>query len=198
VLDLGNGTYLVQVLLPDDPALRGAAVALRFARARPAAPAPAPSSIEEHPPGAAIAAALDPVERVAENYRSRLHDLWDLHGLTTGENAGDSENEVGQPFVTSHYGFFLTNFFLVSALSGQVTDLAGGSPQLSFAPLYACPFNVPLLLAGRTGTVSCDAAGAYTVGMAFGSLQLPAGGLSVNGRAYPHAVALAAGEAVTW
>jgi non-lysosomal glucosylceramidase len=52
------------------------------------------------PPAAAIAAALDPTMRVAENYRSRLNDLWDLHGLTTGENAGDPENVVGQPFIT--------------------------------------------------------------------------------------------------
>ena len=148
------------------------------------------------PTAAAIAAALDPVERVAENYRSRLSDLWNLHGLTTGENAGDSENEAGQPFITSHYGFFLTNFYLISALSGQVTDLIGR--QLSFAPLYACPFNVPMLLAGRTGTVSCDAEGVFTVALAFGSLQLPAGGLSVNGRAYPRAVSLEGGEAVTW
>jgi hypothetical protein len=97
----------------------------------------------------------------------------------------------------SHYGFFLTNYWLLGALSGQQTDL--GSGVLSFAPLYACPFEVPLLLAGRTGTVSCAAAGGpYTVALAFGTLELPAGGLSVNGRAYASAVSLAAGESVSW
>ena len=148
------------------------------------------------PPAAAIAAALDPTMRVAENYRSRLMDLWDLHGLTTGENEGDPENVVGQPFITSHYGFFLTSLFLLGALSGQQTDL--GSGRLAFAPLFACPFEVPLLLAGRTGTVACDAGGTFTVALAFGELQLPAGGLSVNGEVYAGAVVLAAGESVSW
>ena len=157
----------------------------------------AASAARAPPPAAAIAAALDPTMRVAENYRSRLNDLWDLHGLTTGENAGDTENVAGQPFITSHYGFFLTSYFLLSALSGQQTDL--GSGRLSFDPLYACPFEEPLLLAGRTGTVSCDEAGGrFTVALAFGELELPAGGLSVNGRAFPGAVSLAAGESVRW
>ena len=149
------------------------------------------------PTPADITRALDPTMRTAENYRTRLNDMWDLHGLTTGETAGQSENEVGQPFITSHYGFFLTNYFLLGALAGQRTDLGAG--YLSFLPLFPCPFNVPLLLAGRTGTVSCDAAtGVFTVTLAFGQLQLPAGGLSVNGRVYPSPVSLEAGESVSW
>lgn len=133
------------------------------------------------PPAAALAAALEPTRRTAENYRTRLNDLWDLHGLTTGENPGDGENEVGQPFITSHYGFFLTNYFLLGALSGQQTDVPAGA--LTFAPLFPCPFELPLLLAGTTGTVACDAGGAFTARVAFGRLTLPAGASPSTGGA---------------
>ena len=57
------------------------------------------------PSAEALAAALEPTRRTAENYRSRLNDLWDLHGLTTDDSGSDAdENKKGQPFITSHYG----------------------------------------------------------------------------------------------
>ena len=83
-----------------------------------------------------------------------------------------------------------------AVIAGQATDVARGS--LSFEPVVPCPFNLPALLAGVTGTVSCDAPGAYTLTIAFGHLTLPAGGLSVNGRAYAGAVDLVGGQSVTW
>lgn len=90
----------------------------------------------------------------------------------------------------------LTDYYLVPALTGQQTNIPAG--QLSFAPLYACPFNLPALLAGTTGTISCDATEQYTMALAFGSLQLPAGGLSVNGKACPVPVQLTAGQSISW
>ena len=147
------------------------------------------------PAGGNVTAALEPTRWELENYRERLKSMWDLTGLsTTGDWGEDGDN--GQPLCTSHYGFMLTDYYLVYALSGQQTDL--GSGRLAFAPLFACPFEVPLLLAGRTGTVACDAGGTFTVALAFGELQLPAGGLSVNGEVYAGAVVLAAGESVSW
>lgn len=93
-------------------------------------------------------------------------------------------------------GFLLTDYYLLPVLTGQQTDIPGG--QLSFSPLYPCPYTLPLLLAGTTGTVTCSGTAAYNVTLAFGSLSLPAGGLSVSGSSYPGVVNLGPGQSVAW
>jgi hypothetical protein len=98
--------------------------------------------------------------------------------------------------VTSHYGFLLPDYHLLNAITGQQTNIPGG--KLSFAPKVPCPYVLPVLLAGTTGTLTCSGSGTYTVTLAFGSLQLPAGGLSVSGAVYPAQVALGPGLSVTW
>ena len=90
----------------------------------------------------------------------------------------------------------LPDYYLVYALSGQQSNLPAGT--LSFAPLFACPLSLPWAMMGREGTLSCDASGTFTLALAFGALELPAGGLSVDGRKFPQAVSLAAGQSVTW
>jgi hypothetical protein len=52
--------------------------------------------------------------------------------------------------------------------------------------------------AALSGTIACDAAGTWTLAVAFGALQLPAGGLSAGGRAYAGAVDLGPGGSVSW
>jgi hypothetical protein len=147
------------------------------------------------PAGGNVSAALEPTRRELENYRSRLHSLWDLTGLSTTDDWGaDSVN--GQPFCTSHYGFLLPAYYLAGTLANMTVNIPAGT--LSFAPLYPCPFALPFGLVGREGSVSCDASGTYTLSLAFGSLSLPAGGLSVNGKAYANAVSLTGGQSVSW
>ena len=142
-----------------------------------------------------VTAALEPTRLTVDNFRTRLADWWNVVGITSSGDWG-SEDVNGMPYVTSHYGFLLPDYHLIYALSGQMTNIPGGS--LTFAPLYDCPFNLPLLLAGTTGTIACNAAGAYTVSIMFGSLTLPAGGLSIAGSAYPTPVDLAAGDSISW
>lgn len=146
-------------------------------------------------PPAQLAAALAPTQAQLVNYRDRLRDLWNIVGITSPADWGTDEALHGMPYVTSHYGFVMTDYYLLPGLSGQATDIPNGS--LTFTPVFPCPFTVPLLLAGTTGTVSCQG-GTYTVTIAFGSLTLPAGGLVVNGRPYAKAVALGPGASVTW
>ncbi len=98
--------------------------------------------------------------------------------------------------MTSHYGFLLPNYHIFYALSGQQTNIAAGS--LTFNPAFTCPYTLPLLLAGTTGTLTCTAAAQYTVAIAFGSLTLPAGGLVVSGSVYPAPVSLTAGQSISW
>lgn len=146
--------------------------------------------------GGNVTAALEPTRLSVENWRSRLNDWWNIAGITTSGDWG-TENQNGQPFVTSHYGFLLPAAHLVYAITRQQTNIPGGS--LAFDPVYHCPYTLPLLLAGTTGTITCNAvSGQYTVAIAFGSLNLPAGGLSIAGSVYPGAVSLSAGESVTW
>jgi hypothetical protein len=140
-----------------------------------------------------ITAALAPTARQLQHYRDGLRDVWNIVGITApGDWPGDM---AGMPYVTSHYGFVMTDYYLLPALSGQHTDLPRG--LLTFAPLYTCPFEVSVLLARVTGTLRC-ANSKYTLTVHFGELTLPAGGLAVNGRAYGSAVHLTAGQAVTW
>lgn len=98
--------------------------------------------------------------------------------------------------MTSHYGFHVTQLYVVFALSGQQTNLPAG--QLSFAPVVPAPYMLPVLLYGTTGTLSRTSSGTITLSLAFGSLTLPAGGLSVSGSTYASAVALSAGQSVSW
>lgn len=143
---------------------------------------------------AQVTEALEPTRWQLENYRSRLNDMWNFAGLNSGAKWGpDSMN--GMPWVTAHYGFTMVDFYLYTALTGQQTNIAGG--KLSFDPVYACPYTLPVLLQGVEGTLSC-AGGQYTLTLMFGSLQLPAGGLSVAGSVYAQAVDLGEGDKVTW
>jgi len=142
-----------------------------------------------------LVSALAPLEMELVNYRDRLRDMWNIVGIISPSDWGVDETAHGAPYVTSHYGFVMPDYFMLPLFSGQQTNFPRGT--LSFSPVYPCPFNLPLLIANCTGIVSCTN-NAYTVFISFGSLSLPAGGLSVNGRAYPKAVSLEAGGSVTW
>jgi len=143
----------------------------------------------------AIATALQPTEKQLVNLRDRLRDLWNIVGIMTASDWGPDDSIHGMPYVTSHYGFVMTDYYLLTVLSGQQTNIPGGS--LKFNPVYDCPFNVPLLIVNTTGVVSCSN-GMYKVSISYGKLSLPANGLSVNGKPYPQVVSLVAGQSVTW
>lgn len=147
------------------------------------------------PTGANVTAALDPARRQLDNWRDRLHNLWNIAGLTT---ATDPQNDdlSGQMYCTAHYGFALTAYWLLPSLSGQLIDLSSGT--LSFKPAFSCPFKLPALAAALTGTISCDSNEVYTLSISFGTLSLKSGGLSVNEKVYNGEVTLGPGESVSW
>jgi hypothetical protein len=147
------------------------------------------------PTGGNVTAALAVAARSLDNWRTRLADLWNIAGLTSTADWGD-DNANGQPWITSHYGFMLVDYYLLPALSGQATNIPNGT--LTFAPLLPCPYTVPVLLTGTEGTLTCAPGGGLTLTIAFGTLTLPPGGLAAGGRAYPGAVTLSAGESVSW
>jgi len=57
---------------------------------------------------------------------------------------------------------------------------------------------MPVLLAGLEASIASEAKGKYTLKVAFGSLKLPAGGLSADGVVCEKAVDLQAGEEISW
>jgi hypothetical protein len=147
------------------------------------------------PSAAAAAAALEPMRRMVANYRERLADLWNLRALTHSETEGGAL-EHGGPREQGHYGFMLTDQNLYYLLSGQQTALHRG--RLSFAPPFPPPWTLPVLLRGTEGALSADAGGRFSLRVEFGRLFVPAGGLSVNGRAFAGEVDLGPGQNVSW
>ena len=119
--------------------------------------------------------------------------VWNFAGLNSGADWGEDDSN-GMPYITSHYGFTMVDFYLYGALTGQQQNLGQG--VLSFDPVYPCPYTLPLLLQGVEGLLVCDAGGKKTLQVLFGALTLPAGGLSVAGSAFPGAVNLVAGGSV--
>ena len=142
-------------------------------------------------------ASLEFAKRFMDNTRSRINDQWNLAGLYSGSNWTQySSNDDAQGWCTNHYGMPLTHFYLHYALSGQQQNIPEGI--LTFAPVFPAPFTLPFFLAGSSGTVAQDAAGKFTLFLAFGTLNLPAHGLSVNGVPYTQPVSMKRGDTVTW
>jgi non-lysosomal glucosylceramidase len=152
---------------------------------------------------AASTAALNLAQGTGTSYSDRINDQWNIAGIKMND---------GYPSITSHYGYHMTSWHLVFALSRQQADLSnpsnGGS--LTFDPLsfsFPCVkpgdkgYTLPFLLPNIVGTVSCTvtAAGApqYAVDLTVGEVELAK--LSVSGHSYPSApVKLVVGAGVVW
>jgi hypothetical protein len=144
---------------------------------------------------AEINSALAITEAQLSNFRDRLKDLWNIVGIISPSDWGSEDSRHGMPYVTSHYGFVMTDYYLPSVISGQSTDFPNG--KLTFSPLYPCPFNFPVTLMNFLGKLTCNN-GIYSFSAVFGSIILPVGGLSVNNNTYAPAVSLVAGQTVSW
>merc|ERR1712125_108538 len=112
-----------------------------------------------------------------------------------------TELEHGQPREQGHYGFMLTDLYLLPLLSGQSVDLTRGA--LSLNPRFKPPYVVPVLLMMCEGSLTAhtpphDDGFVYTFEVAFGSLTLAPNGLSVGTCVYPEHVNLSAGQSLTW
>ena len=145
--------------------------------------------------------AIEPFKRMSENFRSRLRDQWNLRALThTDGSVAPAETkrpiELGAPREQGHYGFMLTDLFLIPLLSGQVINMPKG--KLTLDPVYPPPYVMPVLISGCEGTIEATVNGSFTLRIAFGSLKLPANGLVVSGVPYPRQVDLMQGQHVSW
>ena len=149
--------------------------------------------------GVAVDDALDHARLTLDRWRLVLKDQWAVSGVTGGVGYGAE----GQPWITSHYGYYMSAWHILFALSGQKYDRGA----LSFAPRLAPPYVLPVLVPGTVATIEARvvaeggaATTAYALRVAAG-VPLALSALKVGDAAAPAAAlpaALAPGEAVEW
>ena len=148
--------------------------------------------------------ALSVAQKALDNWRYVLNDQWNVAGLVGGYHTPE-EGGSGLPYMTSHYGFYMTAWHMVLALSGQVANMTQGS--LTFEPKLSPPFTFPVMLPGVWGYVEGEVFSPkhpiggyvqYTVGLNFGSITLES--LSISGCGLPinGSLSLRADELVRW
>jgi hypothetical protein len=70
--------------------------------------------------------------------------------------------------------------------------------RLHFSPMFPPPYTMPLLISNCEGSISqAKPNGTITLDIAFVSLKVPAGGLSVGGVSYAKPVDLKAGDSIS-
>ncbi|KAK6180933.1 hypothetical protein SNE40_008897 [Patella caerulea] len=139
--------------------------------------------------------ALNVAKKSLDRYRTVLNDLWNVAGVSGGLGYGAD----GQPYITSHYGYYMSSWHILLALSGQQADLPKGT--LTFNPKNENPFNYPVLLPGVLGTITSKPSLdgftiTYTLSLLFGELKLQQ--LGVRDSYYPGTVFVKADQHVQW
>ncbi len=133
-----------------------------------------------------ITHALNVANKTLGWWRHVVNDLWNIPALAGGLGYGAE----GQPWASSHYGYYMSSWHLVFALSGQQADLPRGTltfapagqvdrPRgpLRFFPVGQGPgpaWRFPVLLPGVLGIVGREdgAAGRYWLQILFGDLLI--------------------------
>jgi len=131
-----------------------------------------------------------------------LRDEWNVAGILGGPHTPGA----GMPYITSHYGYFMSSWRVPLGLSGQLTDLRVGKESLSFAPQVDAPFSLPWFIPDAAGRIEATMQGSkvmYTLrllvtGGAYDANGLTLGSLSVHGSSHEGSVHLSEGDSVSW
>ena len=145
--------------------------------------------------GVAAADALRVAQTALARWREApLNDLWNVAGVM----GGLGYEAEGMPYITSHYGYYMSSWHLVFALSGQSFDAPSGS--LAFAPKLSPPFSLPVLTPRTVASIAATADGSFTLRVRAGKpLRLSA--VRVGEMAAPAGVVpavLGPGQSITW
>ncbi len=99
--------------------------------------------------GQDVSHALSVANKSLNRWRTELNDIWNIPAIAGGLGYGAD----GQPWASSHYGYFMSSWHILFALSGQQADIPKGI--LTFNPVNkATPFwKYPVLLPGVLGTI---------------------------------------------
>jgi len=161
--------------------------------------------------GSNYSSALSVPFKLYSHLLSVLNDQWNTPGVLHGASSKDSPMTIkekritddvaldGQPYITSHYGYYMTIWHTVLAISGQAANIPEGS--LTFNPVLPPGYRLPVLLPGVLGVLESvvDARGSslFSLYLTVGSLQLSH--LAVGGSVYPgDAHVYAGGPPLKW
>ncbi len=135
-----------------------------------------------------------------------MNDLWNIAGVSGGIGYGVE----GQPWITSHYGYFMSSWHLVFALTGQQANIPAGT--LSFNPadqsVRTKSWSYPVLLPGILGIISHDISNVrslsidksqYKLEILFGEITIEKR-LSVMDVDYPgkYPLTIKRGQSISW
>ena len=143
-------------------------------------------------------------KKTMDNVRSNINDQWNVPGIL----GGIGYELDGLPYFTSHYGFYMSAWHMVMALSGQKANMTAKS--LVFEPKVGLPYVLPVILPGAWGQLEAmtdtpthenkHTKTTYTVSLNFGSLNLEH--LQVGKCRYSHegthAVKLSSEKSAVW
>eukprot|EP01064_Diplonema_japonicum_P033222 TRINITY_DN64_c1_g1_i1.p1 TRINITY_DN64_c1_g1~~TRINITY_DN64_c1_g1_i1.p1 ORF type:complete len:987 (+),score=326.97 TRINITY_DN64_c1_g1_i1:66-3026(+) len=136
-----------------------------------------------------------PYKRLTED----INDVWNACGIMRGNYT----TFPGSNFDTAHYGYYMTIWHLMLAMSDQIIDVHAGtfafSPVTSGpAPAQQQPFSLPVMLPSVLGFVNGSKLqdGSYHVGFCLTAGTVNAKTVSWWGRQYPSSVHLTAGECI--
>lgn len=144
----------------------------------------------------AVFGALALSEGPGTNYAQRINDQWATAGIKSND---------GYPTITSHYGYHMTSWHLMFAMSGQQADISrsGGAPRvLTFKPALECSnagYRLPVLLPSIVASVGCVAGVATLNVTAADGAGIILDRLELDGTAYPTTpITLATGTGLSW
>ena len=140
--------------------------------------------------------ALSVLGKTLQWWREGIKDMWNVVAVAGG--VGNAGQPPGSPQANSHYGYHMTMWHTVGALSGQHYDAPAGN--LSFSPRLVAPYTLPVLLPGSVLTLSRKSMhGPYTLRFEGGAPLMQLASLSVDGHAIRNARAMnTTGDEMTW
>ena len=146
--------------------------------------------------GGDVDVAMEIMGKTLRWWREGLKDMWNI--VAVGGGVGNPGQPAGSPQANSHYGYHMTMWHTVGALTGQFYDAPAGI--LSFTPRMSPPFTLPVLLPGSVLTLSQQhAGGPYTLQFEGGAPLIRLATLSAGGHVMDSPRPLRTlGDAMTW
>ena len=96
-----------------------------------------------------ITHAINVANKTLNWWREVVNDLWNIPAIAGGIGYGLD----GQPWASSHYGYFMSSWHIIFALSGQKTNLPNGT-LIFDSPDPSDTWSYPVLLPGVVGKVA--------------------------------------------
>lgn len=146
--------------------------------------------------GGDVGFAMDIMGKTLRWWREEIKDMWNV--VAVGGGVGNPDQPAGSPQANSHYGYHMTMWHTLGALTGQLYDAPAGN--LSFAPRLSPPYTLPVLLPGAALTLSQQREqGPFTLRFGGGAPLMQLTALSANGHTMSKPRPLSRiGDSMTW